>query len=155
MKYEVSIDIDAEAQRVWDILIDVERWPEWTQSVTHIERLSPPPFNVGSRARIQQPRLKDTVWSVTALEPLIGFTWEASQRGLTTIASHRLAQRVPGTTTVTLCIRQRGALAPLAWLLSAKMIRRYLDFERHGLKTRSEAVVTDDHQPRIVAADGQ
>jgi hypothetical protein len=156
MKYEVSIDIGAAPQPVWEILTDVERWPEWTQSVTSAVRLSPPPFKVGSRARIKQPRLKDTVWTVTALEPLTGFTWIARRPGLTTIASHRLEQRMPGTTTVTLNVRQRGVLAPLVWLLSARMTRRYLELERHGLKARSEAVVSDDaHQPRIVVAAGQ
>ena len=79
-------------------MTDVERWPEWTQSVTHAERLSPPPFKVGSRARIKQPRLKDAVWTVTALEPLAGFTWEAGRPGLTSIASHRIEQRAAGTT---------------------------------------------------------
>ncbi|MEO8694478.1 MAG: SRPBCC family protein [Acidimicrobiales bacterium] len=155
MKREVSIDIDAEPQHVWDILTDVEHWPEWTSSVTDVVRLSPPPFKVGSRARIKQPRLKDTVWTVTALEPLVGFTWVARRPGVTTIALHRLEQRVPGTTTVTLGVRQRGVLAPLAWLLSVRMTRRYLELERHGLKARSEAVASDDaHQPRIVVAAG-
>jgi hypothetical protein len=156
MKYEVSIDIDAEPQRVWDIMTDVERWPEWTQSVTHVERLSPPPFKVGSRARVKQPRLKDTVWTVAALESLVGFTWEARQRGLATIGSHYIEQRSLGTTTVTLGVRQRGLLAPLVWPLTVRMMRRYLELERHGLKARSEAVAADDaHQPRIVAAAGQ
>ena len=36
------------------------------------------------------------------------------------------------------------------------MTRRYLDFERRGLKARSETDRADDaHQPRIVAAAGQ
>jgi hypothetical protein len=156
MKYEVSIDIQAEPQQVWDIMTDVERWPEWTQSVTHIERLSPPLLKVGSRARVKQPRLKDTVWTVTSLEPLVGFTWEARRRGLATIGSHRIEQPTPGTTTVTLGVRQRGLLAPLVWPLSVRMMRRYLELERHGLKARSEAVESDDaHQPRIVVAAGQ
>ena len=156
MRYEVSIDIDADRQRVWNVMTDVERWPEWTQSVTHVERLSPPPFKVGSRARVTKPGLNDAVWTVTALESLVGFTWEAAQTGLTTIASHHLEQRAPGTTTVTLSVRQRGVLAPLVWLLSKPMIRRYLDYERQGLKARSEAGVSEDaHQPRIVAAAGQ
>jgi hypothetical protein len=156
MKYEVSIDIDAEPLQVWDVLTDVERWPEWTQSVTTATRLSPPPFKVGSRVRMKQPRLKETVWTVTELEPLAGFTWVARQPGISSIASHRLEQRVPGTTTVTLGVRQRGVLAPLVWLLSVRMTRRYLELERHGLKSRSEGVVSDDgHQPKMVVAAGQ
>jgi len=40
MKYEVSIDIVADTQLVWEVLTDLERWPEWTQSVTRLEGLS-------------------------------------------------------------------------------------------------------------------
>jgi hypothetical protein len=57
---------------------------------------------------------------------------------------------------VTLGVRQRGVLAPLVWLLSARMTRRYLELERHGLKSRSEGVVSDGaHQPKMVVAAGQ
>ena len=34
-------------------------------------------------------------------------------------------------------------------------MRRYLDYERGGLKARSEAIAADAHQPRMVAAAGQ
>jgi hypothetical protein len=155
MKYEVSIDIVADTQLVWEVLTDLERWPEWTQSVTRLEWLSSPTLALGSRARIKQPRLKKTVWTVTALEPPTGFSWEARQRGLTTIGSHRLDQRAPGRTTVTLAIEQHGALAPIVWFLSSRMMRRYLDFERGGLKARSEALAADAHQPKMVLAAGQ
>lgn len=105
---------------------DIERWPECTQSVTNVERLSPPPFKVGCRARVEKPRLPDTVWTVTALESPTGFTWESGP-----------------------C----GALAPVVWLSSKPMMRRYLDYERRVVKARSE--MTTGHQPRIVAAAGQ
>ena len=155
MKYELSIDIDAPPQRVWSVMADVERWPEWTQSVTRAELVSPAPIGVGSKVRIKQPRLPAAVWTVTDFEPDVGFTWRAAVPGLTSDGGHRITPRREGGSTVTLTLDQRGALAPLMRLLTAKLTRRYIDFERRGLKARSEASDGDGHQPRIVAAAGQ
>jgi uncharacterized membrane protein len=33
---EDSVEIDAPAQLVWEVFSDVERWPEWTASVTSL-----------------------------------------------------------------------------------------------------------------------
>jgi uncharacterized membrane protein len=39
MDIERVIDIAAPQERVWAIMADVERWPEWTRSVKSVERL--------------------------------------------------------------------------------------------------------------------
>ena len=155
MKYEFSIDIDAPPQRVWAVMADVARWPEWTQSVTRAELVSPAPLGVGSKVRIKQPRLPAAVWTVTDFEPDGGFTWRAVVPGLTSDGVHRITPRPEGGSTVTLTLDQRGPLAPLLRLLTAKLTRRYIDFERRGLKARSDASDGDGHQPRIDVAAGQ
>jgi carbon monoxide dehydrogenase subunit G len=50
MKIEMSTEIDAPSERVWEVMSDVERWHEWTPSITSIERLDEAPFGAGSRA---------------------------------------------------------------------------------------------------------
>jgi uncharacterized protein YndB with AHSA1/START domain len=155
MRYEVTVDIEAEPRRVWSVMTDVERWSEWTRSITRAELLTPAPLAVGSRIRVKQPKLKAVVWTVSELEPLAGFTWRAVVPGLDSVAAHRIEPRAGGGSTVTLTLEQRGPLAPLLRLLTAKMTRRYMDFERLGLKARSERVDGDGHQPRIEAAAGQ
>ena len=155
MQYETSIDIHADPQSIWAVMTDVERWPEWTASVVRVERLSSEPFGVGSRVAIKQPRLMKVVWTVTDLEPVVSFKWKATAPGLTTVGSHQLAPSPAGTTKVTLSVDQRGALAPAFRLLGSRMTRRYLDYERLGLKARSEAAASKGHQPSTEAAAGQ
>jgi uncharacterized membrane protein len=139
MRYEATVDIDAEPSRVWAVMADVERWPEWTRSITSAELLTPGPLAVDSRVKIKQPRLKSVVWNVTELDAGKGFAWRAVVPGLDSVAAHRIEPRSGGGSTVTLTLEQRGPLAPLLRLLTAKMTRRYMDYERLGLKQRSES----------------
>ncbi len=110
---EVTVDIAATVEDVWAVLVDVERWPEWTRSMSEVKLLDAEALALGVRVRIKQPRLPVTVWQVTGLEPLRSFTWEASNPGVTTVAEHRLASPEPSRTKVTLGIRRSGPLAPV------------------------------------------
>jgi hypothetical protein len=154
MRYETTVDIDADPHEVWAVMADIERWPEWTASITRAELRTPGPLAVGSRVRIRQPRLAAAVWTVTELAGDQGFVWRATVPGLDSVAAHRIAPRAGGGSTVTLTLEQRGLFAPLLRLLTAKMTRRYMDLERLGLKQRSERGAAD-HQPRIVPSAGQ
>ena len=53
MDIERVIDIGASREKVWTVMTDVARWPEWTASVTSVEPLGGGPFDVGSRVRIR------------------------------------------------------------------------------------------------------
>ena len=140
MHYEVSVDIDAAPGEVWNVLTDVERWPEWTSSVTHVRRIDPGPLQVGSTVRIRQPKLPPVVWEVTELEPERSFSWVAGRGGVTTLAAHRIRPRSGGSggVAVTLGIRQTGPLAWLVGLLTSGLTRRYVETEASGLKRRCE-----------------
>ena len=65
---DCAIDIDASAPLVWDVFSDVERWPDWTASVTSLKALDGPGLAIGKRFEIKQPRLPKLVWEVTALD---------------------------------------------------------------------------------------
>ncbi|MBM4414915.1 MAG: polyketide cyclase [Chloroflexi bacterium] len=72
MRIEQFVDIAAPPERVWAVMADVERWHEWTASITSIERLDGGAFGLGSRARVRQPRLRPALFTVTAFESVGG-----------------------------------------------------------------------------------
>ncbi len=37
--FSITVDIAAGPERVWEVMTDFKRWPEWTASVTSIEQL--------------------------------------------------------------------------------------------------------------------
>jgi uncharacterized membrane protein len=137
--FETEVDVDATPEDVWAVLVDVERWPEWTASMSEVRMVEGGPLAVGARVRIKQPRLPATVWEVTSLAPLDGFTWTAVAPGVTTVAEHRMAQESRGRVKVTLGIRRSGPLAPVVDALFSRLTRRYVQMEAEGLKRRCEA----------------
>lgn len=137
MEYETTVHIEAPPEKVWAVLTDVESWPEWTASMTNVERLDSGEFGMGSKARIKQPGFPRLVWEVTRLAPGSSFAWEAKSAGMTTVADHRISPTGHGST-ATVSISQRGPLAGLNGLLLRRRTRRYLEQEAQGLKRHVE-----------------
>lgn len=133
-----SVEIDASAAIVWDVFADVERWPDWTPSVTSIVVLDGPGIEVGKRFEIKQPRLPKVVWEVTDVEPGVSWTWRTRAPGNTTFASHHLTPQEDERTLVQQRIDQRGPIGVAVGGLLRRLTKRYLDLEAKGLKQRSE-----------------
>lgn len=132
-----AIDIDASAALVWDVFSDVERWPEWTASVTSLKALDGPGLAVGKRFEIKQPRLPKLVWEVTALDEGTSWTWEQRSPGGRTIAVHEV-HSTEGHTKVRQRLDQQGPVGSLVARMMRNTTKRYLELEAQGLKARSE-----------------
>jgi uncharacterized protein YndB with AHSA1/START domain len=133
-----SIDVAAPPDRVWEVLVDVERWPEWTDSVTSVRSLDPGPLAVGARVEISQPRIPTGTYTVTALDPGSAFTWEQRQPGSTVSAHHECIPLPDGGTRVELRVVMGGAVGGVVGRLYRKLTERYLAMEAAGLKARAE-----------------
>lgn len=133
-----TVAIEAPADRVWALLSDIERWPEWTASMTSVTLLDAP-FAVGSRAAVAQPRLPRATWTVTALDDGVEFDWESRAPGVLTVGRHRVEVVDPRHCRAVLTVQQSGLLGPVMRLAYGRLTRRYLQLEAAGLKTRSEA----------------
>ena len=135
----ISVDIKASPDRVWAVLCDIERWPEWTASVTSIAKLSAGPLAVGSRARICQPKLRPAEWLVTELDAgTKSFTWVTRSPGVQVTARH-LVQVDGAGSKVTLTLQFSGLLGPLIARLYRSLNERYVSMEAEGLRRRCES----------------
>jgi hypothetical protein len=133
-----SVEVAASAAAVWAVYADVERWPEWTASMTRIEALDGPELAVGKRFAIKQPRLPRLVWKISELEPGVAWTWQQGTPGGLTLAVHEVVPLGPQRTLVRQRIDQRGPLGTLVGVLMRGLTRRYLAMEAEGLKARCE-----------------
>ncbi|MFI0943047.1 SRPBCC family protein [Streptomyces sp. NPDC021020] len=135
--YAYAVTIAAPAARVWQVLSAPEKWPELTPSMTSVRGLAGPDLTLGARFAVRQPRLREAIWQVTALDEGTSFTWETRAPGAASRGGHVLEP--DGTATrLSLTLDQSGALSwPLAFLLGST-IRRYLALEGDGIKSRAE-----------------
>jgi uncharacterized membrane protein len=134
---KVTVDIDAPAQRVFETLCDVEKWPEWTPTMQSVQRLDGGPFAVGSQARVVQPKLRPAVWRVSAMEADANFTWVSKLPGLRMEAGHAVVTAGSGCR-VSLTFAMAGALSLIAGVMYGHLIAEYVNTEAQGLKKRCE-----------------
>lgn len=137
--YRHSIDILASPGVVWKLLIDVERWPEWTESVERVSLVDPPPMQTGSRVEIKQPRMPLMTWTVTDVSVQQSFSWTAHGPLLRSVAEHHI-EAANEHCLLTLTVRQSGPAAPLVRTLFGRRTDRYVRMEAEGLKQQAEAV---------------
>jgi hypothetical protein len=138
MEQRASIDVAASPDQVWRVLLDVERWPEWTDSVSRVRLLDAGPLAVGSRVEISQPRIPTGAYVVTRLEPGRAFTWQQRQLGSTVSAHHDCTPLPDGGTRVELRVVMSGVVGGVVGRLYRKLTERYLAMETAGLKARAE-----------------
>lgn len=138
-RFERSIEISAPPSRVWFVLTDVEAMPSWTPSMTSVTLDPPGPLAVGSTARIVQPKLSPTQWTVTDLVPGESFTWRSRAVGTTSTATHVLEAAPGGGTTVRLAVEFTGPGSFLTAFFAETITQDYLKLEAEGLKEACEA----------------
>jgi uncharacterized protein YndB with AHSA1/START domain len=143
-RFEITLEVDAPADRLWQAVADVERWPDWTRSMRDIRWLDvqpgAPALRVGGRARVRQPGLPPLVWAVSELEPGTSFTWRAASAGVAATATHVVRPLSDSRAELTLGVQQAGPLAPLVRLLTGRRTRRLVGLEADGLKRCAEAM---------------
>ena len=139
MRFETSVEIDAPQQRVWEVLSDLEAWPERIETVDAVEVLTPSPIGRGARVRLKQPKLPEGTWDVTAWDAPSYFEWTQKTGGTTSVAGHRVEALGEGRARLTLTLDMRGFLMPIIALFYKGLTNRYMNLEAEGMKRAAEA----------------
>jgi len=138
MRFEQSIDIDARQQRAWDVLSDIEAWPQRIETVDAVELLTPAPLGEGSRVRLKQPKLGEGTWEVTVWDAPSYFEFHQQSGGVTSVAGHRVEALEEGRSRLTLTLEMRGLLVPVFGRLFKGLTNRYMTLEAQGMKRAAE-----------------
>lgn len=147
MTLEDTIHIEAPADVVWAVTEDIERWPEWTPTVTAAHRLDDGPLGIGSRVRIKQPVQPESDWTVTEYVHGHRFAWTTRRSGLRMTASHEVCRHEPGAANV-LRVDVSGVAAVALWPVLRIAIRHALAQENRSLKARCEATSVSHTRPK-------
>ena len=72
-RIEVSVDIGASPQVVWDLVSDLRRVPEWIEDTLKMLSVEPEPAQLGTvyreRSRIVGPLSQVTTWKISEFDP--------------------------------------------------------------------------------------
>ena len=118
MRVETEIEIAAPAEKVWVVLADLPRWPEWAPGFELVEQLTSGPLSSGKklRYRLRPFGLPITVSAtVTVYEMRPPWRMELRRRGLVTEKIVYELRRGSGQTIVS---RGHTATGWLAWFLA-------------------------------------
>jgi hypothetical protein len=138
MRYETSTTTAAEPSRLWSVVADVEKWPEWIEVYEEVRRTSPGPLARGSTAHVKQKGLAAGDWTVTELEDGRVFAWESRQPGVRIVGRHAVSEEPGGGSRLTLRLEMSGWLSGALGVLLGKKSREYVDLECARLASAAE-----------------
>jgi len=139
MHFEQSIDIDVWQQRVWEVLSDLEAWPQYVETVDVVELITPAPVGEGSCVRLKQPKLPEGTWEVTGWDAPSYFEFRQKSGSVTNVAGHRVEALEEGRSRLTLTLDTRGLLVPVVALFFKGLTNRYMTGEARGMKRAAES----------------
>ena len=139
MRVEHTLSIDAPPEVVWAVTQDVERWPEWSPTMTSVQRGEEGPLRPGSVTYIKQPLQPMARWVVTGLVNGRRFAWETHRPGLHMAAFHEVLPEGRASRN-RLVVEATGPLATALAPLLRLVMGRALAEENRGLKAHCEAL---------------
>jgi Polyketide cyclase / dehydrase and lipid transport len=129
MRYETSTTTPAEASRLWAVLSDVERWPEWIEVYQEVRRAEHGELALGDTVHVKQRGLAAGDWTVTELEPGRVFAWESRQPGVRIVGRHVVTAETGGGSRLTLELEVSGWLSGVVGAMLGRKSRAYVDLE--------------------------
>lgn len=135
---EITVDIDAPISRVWETVVDIERWPEWTATVSRAKIRGGGPLGPDSKVKVFRPKFPSAVWKVTVFEPEKFLELRTGFPGMRVVASRTLVPRGAGCT-LTLSLAFKGLFAGWVRQRTRERSSRYLATVAAAIKRRCES----------------
>lgn len=133
-----SFHVDATPADVWGVLTDVERWPEWTESITRMYVERGTSLGLGALVHVDSPDGRKTEWTVTEFDAQRSLTWEMRPSpGVIVSSGHIIVPEGDGSR-VTFAVDTRGWAGRLLAPLVHRQLRPNLESEVTGFKRRAE-----------------
>ena len=129
MRYQTSTTTAAEPSRLWAVLSDVERWPEWIEVYEEVRRTATGPLSVGEQVRVKQRGLAGGDWTVSEVEEGRVFAWTSRQPGVRLEARHVVSAEPDGGSRLLLELSMTGWLSGVVGALMGRKVRSYVDLE--------------------------
>ena len=140
MRFEKSIEIAASQQRVWNVLSDINAWPQRIETVDSVEVLTPGPLGEGSRVRLRQPKLPEGTWEVTVWDEPSYFEWVLQSTGVSNVAGHRVEALADDRSRLTLTLDMGGFFIAIFGRFYKDLTNRYMSLEAEGMQRAAETV---------------
>lgn len=137
-RFETHVEIVASAAVVWDIMKNVEAWPNWTPTVTNVTALDGSELVVDRRYEVSQPGLAKATFVVTECVEGTSFTWQSKSGGIVSSAEHSISTDDNLHCSVRLSFEMSGMGASLVWAIAKKKIESFVQTEAESLKSAAE-----------------
>ncbi len=129
--------INARPQDIFNVLMNVERWNQWTKSITKISILDSRQLAPGVKIKVLQPKLPPTIWTIKEIITDKLLTWEKRYLGFSMLSEHSISIQ-NNEITVTIRITYIGPLAALFYKLTHALTDNYMTLEIKGLRRECE-----------------
>jgi uncharacterized protein YndB with AHSA1/START domain len=132
-KNEVSIDIAAPPEKVFDYLADFARHAEWSTSVSALEQITPGPVGVGTEFKSNETLPQEFVSfaKITALDAPTRVAWESTDHQVfRTVWELEMTPSAGGTHLV-----QRVTFYPISAFGNEFLLIRQLQVEPENIKS--------------------
>ena len=108
--FRYTVEVFAPPERIWAVLVDVDRWPEWTPTVTRVQRLEEAGVITGYTAQIDPQRYGYGLSAYVHLK-IAQAAWKELRTRLLAVAEVEHAALVSGDSDIVLLVRTRDIAA--------------------------------------------
>ncbi len=147
-KLEQTDEINAPVDAVWNLLSDVNRYPEWVEATDRIISAPEGLLEAGSEYKVYggvPPFKSETEWKVTEFEPNRRQVHTGGDGMMEMRIEYDLSENGSGTT-----VTRRFYVQSKWWMRPVNMVMWFLMMRRRGMKVMAD---TGDNAKRILESE--